>query len=172
MAEGEFALVRQILEAAVDLPAEWIGDHDMYVMLADVAASQHDLAGIQKYAPQAEVLAERYQHLLYQAITHRAWGVAYRLTGDYIQSDARLKKALNLFIRLDARWQAGRTLFELGELARASNELVAAQSWFAEALSAFEEMNAQIEVKRTWVELEELRFCLEKDGLSASNLPP
>jgi tetratricopeptide (TPR) repeat protein len=154
MAEGEFALVRQILEAALDLPAEWIGDHDMHVMLADVAANQQDLAGIQKYAPQAEVLAERYRHELYQAITHRVWGVAHRLTGDYTQSEAKLTKALNLFKKLNTRWQAGRTLFELGELAHARNKSAEAQRWFTEALSAFEEMNAQIDLKRTRTALE------------------
>lgn len=154
MAEGEFALVRQILEAALDLPAEWIGDHDMHVMLADVAASQQDLAGIQKYAPQAEVLAERYRHELYQAITNRAWGVAHRLNEDYVDSEAKLTKALELFGKLNTRWQAGRTLFELGELAHARNKSAEAQRWFTEALSAFEEMNAQIDLKRTRTALE------------------
>jgi tetratricopeptide (TPR) repeat protein len=165
MAEGEFALVRQILEAALDLPAEWIGDHDMHVMLADVAASQHDLAGIQKYAPQAEVLAERYQHELYQAITQRAWGVAHRLAGDYALSEAKLTKALELFRKLNTRWQAGRTLFELGELARARSAPVEAQRWFSEALSAFIEMNATLDARRTRAELEALKFTLKKDGL-------
>jgi tetratricopeptide (TPR) repeat protein len=165
MAEGEFALVRQILEAAVGLPAEWIGDHDMYVMLADVAASQHDLAGIQKYAPQAEVLAKRYQHKLYQAITHRAWGVANRLAGDYVLSEVKLMNALELFRELNTRWQAGRTLFELGELAHARNKSAEAQRWFTEALSAFEEMNAQIDAIRTRAELEGLKLILKKDGL-------
>ena len=156
MAEGEFALVRQILEAALDLPAEWIGDHDMYVMLADAAASQQDLAGIRKYAPQAEVLAERYQHKLYQAITQRAWGVACRLAGDYAQSEANLTKALDLFNRLDTRWQAGRTAFELGVLAGARGDPADAQSWFTKALSAFEEMNAVIDLKRTQAAIENL----------------
>jgi tetratricopeptide (TPR) repeat protein len=154
MAEGEFALVRQILEGALDLPAEWIGDHDMHVMLADVAASQRDLAGIQKYAPQAEELAGLYQHKLYQAITQRAWGVAHRLTGDYIKSEAKLTKALDLFRQMNTRWQVGRTLFEMGELARARSAPVEAQRWFSEALSEFEEMNAQIDVKRTRIAFE------------------
>ena len=38
MAEGEFALVRQILETALQTPSEWIGDYDLYAMLADAAA--------------------------------------------------------------------------------------------------------------------------------------
>jgi tetratricopeptide (TPR) repeat protein len=157
MAEGEFALVRQILEAALDLPAEWIGDHDMHVMLADLAASQQDLAGLQKYAPQAEVLAERHRHELYQAMTHRAWGVAHRLTGDYTQSEARLTKALDLFRELNTRWQAGRVLFELGELSRVRGEPLEARRWFTEALSAFEEMNAQIDLKHTRTALEAMQ---------------
>lgn len=165
MAEGEFALVRQILEAALNLPAEWIGDHDMHVMLADLAASQQDLAGIQKYAPQAEVLAERYRHELYQAITNRAWGVAHWLAGDYALSEAKLTKALELFGKLNTRWQVGRTLFELGELARNRRDPVEAQRWFTEALSVFEAMNAQINATRTRAELEGLKFNLKKDGL-------
>jgi tetratricopeptide (TPR) repeat protein len=136
----------------------------MYVMLADVAASQQDLAGIQKYEPQAEILAERYQHKLYQAITQRAWGVANRLAGEYAQSEVKLMNALKLFRELNTRWQAGRTLFDLGELSRVRGEPLKAQRWLAEALSAFEEMNAQIDATRTRAELEGLKFILKKDG--------
>jgi tetratricopeptide (TPR) repeat protein len=91
---------------------------------------------------------------LYQAITHRTWGVAYRLTGDYKQSEARLTKALDLFKQLNTRWQAGRVLFELGELSRVRGDPLEARCWFTDALSAFEEMNAQIDLKRTRTALE------------------
>ena len=128
----------------------------MYVMLADAAASQYDLAGIQKYAPQAGVLAERYQHKLYQAITQRAWGVAHRLSGDYAQSEVKLMNALKLFRELNTCWQVGQVFFELGELSCAWQKPLEAQRWFTEALAAFEEMKAQLDVMRTRAELERL----------------
>jgi len=37
MAEGEFALVRQHLEAALKLPGLWVGAHELYALLADAA---------------------------------------------------------------------------------------------------------------------------------------
>jgi hypothetical protein len=46
MAEGEFALVRQHLEGMLNQTAEWVGDHDLYAMLADAAAQQRDLAAL------------------------------------------------------------------------------------------------------------------------------
>jgi len=64
MAEGEFALVRQILETALQTPSEWIGDHDLYAMLADTAAQQRDEEALRHYAPLAEATAIRYGHML------------------------------------------------------------------------------------------------------------
>ncbi len=53
-----------------------------------------------------------------------------------------LKRALELFETLDTRWQVGRTLFELGELALSQTENQAAREYFSRALSAFEALGA------------------------------
>lgn len=111
-------------------------------MLADVAAQQRDLAALRHYAPLAEKLASRYGHVLYQAITHRAWGVAHRLAGEHTEANVRLNQALELFQTLDTRWQIGRTLSELGELAAARAETTTARDYYSRALTAFEEMKA------------------------------
>ena len=142
MAEGEFALVQKYLEIALDKTAAWVGEHDLYAMLADVAAQQRDAAGLEQYAPVAEELAARYDHKLYQAIAHRAWGVAHRLGGRGDDARVRLRRALELFETLDTRWQIGRTLFELGELALSQTENEVAHEHFSRALSAFEEIGA------------------------------
>lgn len=157
MAAGEFALARQNLEAALKTPSEWIGDHDLYAMLVDVAALQRDEATIWRYAPPAEELARRYSHRLYQAIAQRAWGVAYRLAGDYSEARVRLNQALELFSQLNTRWQIGRALFELGELAAAQANTVTAIDHFSRALAAFEEMRAASDVTRTRTALEGLK---------------
>jgi len=150
MAEGEFALVRKYSEIALGKTATWIGEHDLYAMLVDAAAQQGDAAGLEQYAPLAEELAVRYEHKLYQAIAQRAWGVAHRLAGRAVEAEARLKQALELFETLDTRWQIGRTLFELGELAlRSPTENEAAREYFSRALSAFEEMGAVPDATRT-----------------------
>jgi hypothetical protein len=128
MAEGEFAVVQQHLEQALQSTtpgfpevfniASWAGNHDLYVMLTDAAARHGDEALLRRYVPLAEGLAERYGHRLYQAIVHRAWGVAHRLAGEYPAAETRLQQALDLFGQLGTRWQTGRTLAEAGELAR------------------------------------------------------
>ena len=91
-------------------------DHEIYMTLTDTAAELRDVAALRKYAPELEELADRDHHKLYLAIAHRAMGVAHRLAGEQIEAETRLKQALELFAKLGARWQIGRTLFELGEL--------------------------------------------------------
>src|SRR5574341_168232 len=144
MAEGESALVRQHLEAALGKHVNTLGmpagDHDLYAMLVDVCAAQRDLDGLRRYAPQAEALAARYGHALYQAIAHRARGVLHRLAGEHAESEARLNRALELFRGLDTRWQIGRTFFELGELALAQKDSLTAQEHFSRALTTFDEL--------------------------------
>ncbi len=157
MGEGEFTLVRQHLDAAVGLSLSWVGDHDVYAALTDAASRQGDEAAIRQYAPEAEALAARYGHTLYRAIAHRAWGVAHRLAGEYVQADMRLHKALDLFNGLHTRWQIGRTLFELGELAAAQTDTAQARDFFAGALAAFQEMRAAPDAQRTEAALASLQ---------------
>jgi len=57
MAEGEFVLVQEYLEIALNKTAAWVGEHDLYAMLADTAVRRRDEAGLQKYAPLAEEFA-------------------------------------------------------------------------------------------------------------------
>jgi hypothetical protein len=64
-AGGEFALAKKQLEealAAASQPVKWgtgAHEHDLYVILSDIAAQQRDLAAIREYAPIAEQLALR-----------------------------------------------------------------------------------------------------------------
>ena len=158
MGQGEFALVRQELEIAFGQSAEfdYVGDHDVHTALVDVAALQRDEAAIRAYAPGAEALAIRYEHKLYQAIICRAWGVAHRLAGEYSQAEEHLSRALGLLGEVGARWQLGRTHFELGELAVARGNRAKAHASFAQALADFEFMRAMPDVTRTRAALEAL----------------
>ncbi|HEX8992553.1 MAG TPA: hypothetical protein VF784_12815 [Anaerolineales bacterium] len=122
-----------------------------------MAVLERDESGIRQYAPQAEELAVRYGHTLYQAIADRAWGVAHRLAGEYAESERRLKLALDLFRGLNARWQIGRTLFELGELGAVQGHAAEARNYFTGALAAFQEMRAAPDAKRTEAALEKLK---------------
>jgi hypothetical protein len=148
LAEGEFALATQALELALTSHTEWIGDHDLYAMLADAAAQQRDEIALRRYAPLIEEMALRYGHLLYQAISHRAWGVAHRLAGEYTASERRLQQALDIF-HTRTRWQLGRTHFEWGELAAAQGDTVAAHDHFTQAQRAFAAMQAAPDLART-----------------------
>ena len=149
MAEGEFVLVRKYLEIALNKTAAWVGEHDLYALLADVAAQQRDESALQKYAPLAEEFASHYDHKLYQAIAHRAFGVAHRLAGQYPEAEIRLNRALELFQKLETHWQIGRTFTELGEVARSRAENTAAREHFSHALSAFEVISALPDAVRT-----------------------
>jgi tetratricopeptide (TPR) repeat protein len=152
MAEGEFALIREYGEAGLIRPSRgWatFGDHDLYSLLADAAAQQRDEAALQKYAPLAEEFASRYDHKLYRAIAHRAWGVSHRLAGQYAESQIRFDKALEIFQQMNTRWQIGRTLFELGELDAARADNTAALEHFSLGLNAFEGIGAVLDAGRT-----------------------
>lgn len=154
MAEGEFALVQKYLEIAINKTASWVGEHDVYAMLADAAALQRDEASLRKYAPLAEESASRYDHKLYLAVAHRAWGAAHRLAGQYAESQVRFDKALEIFRQLGTRWQIGRTLSELGELAVERGDHKAARQHFTGALSEFEVLSASPDAVRTREKLE------------------
>src|SRR4051812_20528806 len=110
MGEGEFALVRQELEMAFGQSEqyEYVGDHDVHTAMVDVASLQRDEAAIRAYAPAAEDLAIRHEHMLYRGIIARAWGVAHTLAGEYDQAEARLAQALTVFGEMGTRWQIGR----------------------------------------------------------------
>jgi tetratricopeptide (TPR) repeat protein len=146
MAEGEFALMQQHLEAALKLSSAdddvQGGNHDIYALLVDSAAQQRDPAGLQKYAALAEETAKSIDHKLHLAIAQRAWGVAHTLAGDYPQAEARFKQALEIFSAYPAPWQIGRTLYELGELTRLQEKTEQARDYYSHALSAFEELRA------------------------------
>lgn len=144
------------MEVSLHSSSAWIADHDIYATLVDMAVLQRDEAAIRQHAPQAEQLARRYGHTLYLAIAHRAWGVAHRLAGEYPEAEARLNQALELFNGLNTRWQMGRTLFELGELASAQKNIPAAREYFGHAQVAFEEMRAAPDAVRTQAALERL----------------
>jgi tetratricopeptide (TPR) repeat protein len=157
MAEGEFALIREYGEAGLIRPSKgWaaFGDHDLYSLLADAAAQQRDEAALQKYAPLAEEFAARHDHKLYRAIAHRAWGVAHRLAGQFAESQIRFDQALEIFQQMNTRWQIGRTLFELGELAVARADKIIAREYFTRALSEFEMLDALPDIIRTHEKLE------------------
>jgi hypothetical protein len=86
--------------------------------------------------------------MLYLAIAHRAWGVAHRLAGEWPAAQARLDQAMALFESLETRWQLGRTLFELGQLAQAQDQPARAREHFKAAMRAFEILRAAPDAAR------------------------
>jgi tetratricopeptide (TPR) repeat protein len=125
-------------------------------MLVDVAAEQRDLEAIHQYAPVAEELAIRYDHKLYRGIVQRARGVAYLLEGEYEQAEARFRQALDLFEGLATRWQIGRTLMELGELAYLRGDVHSARESYSAALVHFEPLGAKPDAARAQAALDTL----------------
>jgi tetratricopeptide (TPR) repeat protein len=123
-------------------------EHIVYMMLVDAAARARDEKTIRKFAPQLEELAQRDDHQPYLAVAHRAWGIAYRLAGEYQQAEERLQKALGIFEKLGTPWQIGRTLYELGELALDQTDGAAARNYFEQAGGLFEELGARSDLAR------------------------
>ena len=160
MAEGEFALVKDYLEAASKKPLTTrglpINDTELYFMLADLAVLQRDEVALRQYAPLAEEMAVRDGHMLFQASAQRALGVLHRLTGDYVQAEDHLLQALQIFDVLETKWQLGRTLVELAELATARTDYAQARDYFVRALESFTEMGAKPDMERTQYALDSL----------------
>lgn len=131
-------------------------DHEIYMTLADTAMELRDMEALRSYAPALETLASRDEHRLYLAIAHRALGVAHRLAVEHEEAENHLRQALSLFTKVGARWQIGRTLFELGEnhLTRSHEK---AREYYSQALGAFEEMQAVRHAERTRAALSALR---------------
>ncbi|HEX8991954.1 MAG TPA: hypothetical protein VF784_09770, partial [Anaerolineales bacterium] len=89
-------------------------------------------------------------------IAHRAWGVAHTLAAEYSQADTRFQQALEIFAAYPAPWQIGRTLFEMGELARLQGKMEQARDCFSRALRTFDELRAAPYAARTRAALENL----------------
>jgi hypothetical protein len=68
--------------------------------------------------------------------------VAHRLAGEWAAARDGLEQALGLFESLGTRWQAGRTLFEMGELAQDQDQRARAREYYSAALRALEVMRA------------------------------
>lgn len=124
-------------------------EHIVYMMLVDSAVRAGNEKTIRQYAPQLEELALRDDHKPYLAVAHRAFGVAHRMAEEYPEAETRLEKALEIFEKLGTRWQIGRTLFEMGELALAMSNGEAAQGYFSRAQDLFEELGAGPDASRT-----------------------
>jgi tetratricopeptide (TPR) repeat protein len=131
-------------------------EHIVYMMLVDSATRAGDEDTIRNFVPKLEELALRDDHKPYLAVAHRAWGVAHRLAGEYSDAETRLEQALELFEEIGTRWQVGRTLFEMGELAMAKINGGAAHSYFSRAQDVFEEIGAKPDMMRTKAKIESL----------------
>jgi tetratricopeptide (TPR) repeat protein len=147
-AKGEFALVIGSLEQALEQAGQPVNAgtmahlHGVYMGIVDTAAEARDLETLRKYTPTLEELARRDGHRLYLAVARRAWGVAWRLSGEREEAEANFSQALETFRAYGARWQIGRTLAELGELAQAGGNITSARDCYTQALAEFEALRA------------------------------
>ena len=130
-------------------------DHEIYMILTDAAVELRDADAISNYAPELERLAARDDHRLYLAIAQRALGAAHLVSGERAAAENYFKDALGLFMKLGARWQIGRTLYELGELYLAQSR-EKAREYYSQALGMFEEIQAVPNVDRTRAVLDSL----------------
>jgi len=124
-------------------------DHDVYALLTDSAAQRRDLGALERYAPRLEELASRDGHRLYQAVAHRALGIASRLKGDFSEAETLFGIALSLFEDLDTRWQTGITIFEMAELDQARSDSAGRKDHLSRALTIFEDIGARPDAERT-----------------------
>ena len=152
MAGGEFALVKQHLQSIGLKPDIRRGmpvtDSVLYYMLADLAVLERDRAHLRRYAPKALEMAGRDGHALFQASAHRALGVMHRLAGEVKESETNLRLALQMFAELNTRWQLGRTIVELAELAVDQADDENARGLYLKAIDAFDAMGALPDLKR------------------------
>ncbi|MBL8163944.1 MAG: tetratricopeptide repeat protein [Anaerolineae bacterium] len=157
-AEGEFALVTQYMERALQSPLWFWGKFNLYALLIDTAAQQRDLEALRQYIVPAEESALQNDHRLYLGVAYRSKGIMYRLMSDYQDAELWLTKALEIFEKLETRWQIGRTFYELGELARLQDNTTAAYSYYSKALANFEALGAAPDANRTRTALDRLNI--------------
>jgi tetratricopeptide (TPR) repeat protein len=131
-------------------------EHIIYMMLVDSAAMAADMATLRKYTPKLYDLARRDSHRPYLAVAERARGIAHRLAGEYDEAEERLKRALDFFTEIEANWQLGRTLFEMGELELARSNPELAEDYLDQALSAFERVRDNPDITRTRAAIKQL----------------
>ena len=142
-AAGEFAQTNQILEKALRHTSEWVGDHDIYAVLVDMAADRREQEELWRLAPLADESARRYNHQLYIGVALRSWGVLHLLQKEYEQADTRFKQAADIFEKLGTKWQLGKTYTAWGELARERGQESIASALLQKAKSAFRELRSQ-----------------------------
>jgi tetratricopeptide (TPR) repeat protein len=147
-AAGEFAQTKQVLEIALRHTSEWVGDHDIYASLVDMAVDERDLDALREFAPLAEETAARYGHQLYLGVAHRAWGAQHSILGEYEQAAKRFEQALTVFEALGTRWQAGKTWVEWGEMEEKRGAILQAKEKIALTLEIFEEVRAHPAIQR------------------------
>lgn len=154
-AKGEFAEVKKRLEPAIELSGQPVKrgtmahKHIVYMMLVDSAAMENDTDTVLKFGPLLEELAMRDQHMPYLAIAYRSYGVVHKVKKEYEQAIARYHQALEIFDGLGMTWQKGRTLYELGDLAKRAGENGKAEEYLAKALELFEGLKAKPDIERT-----------------------
>lgn len=154
-AEGEFALVQEQLQAALPRAGQPVKrgsmahQHDVLSLLVEASARLVNLAGLEEYLPQLEQLAVRDTHKLYVPLARRARGVAHRMAGKHEPARADLRAALEQFAGQGMRWQAGRTLLELGELTRSSGDENGARAYYTQALAEFSALGAKPDIERS-----------------------
>jgi len=142
MAEGEFALLPNHLEAALQRSPRLArygsaaSDLDLYVLYAELGAQQGG-PDSQAHAVRALEAADRLGHPLYQAIALRALGVAHRRDGAWAEADVCLSKALAQFQAVPAKWQAARTLVECTKLEQDQGHIAQAHMTAQLALREF-----------------------------------
>lgn len=157
-AEGEFALVTQYMEKALQSPLWFWGKFNLYALLIDTAAQQRNLEALRQYIVPAEESALQNDHHLYIGVAYRAKGVMYRLMDDYREAELWLTKALEIFEKLETRWQIGRTFYELGELAHLQDNTIAAREHYSHSLANFEAIGAMPDANRTRIALDTLNI--------------
>ena len=164
LAEGEFALVQEELEAALSLSGQPVKrgtmahEHIVYMMLTDTAAQMGDAGETERYLSKLEPLAQRDDHRPYQAVAQRARGIVHRLKGEHDEAESHLIQALDLFGDFNAAWQIGRTHCELAELEIARADQKKAYDHYERALVAFERIQALPDLKRTRSALEAIEL--------------
>jgi tetratricopeptide (TPR) repeat protein len=149
VAQGEFAQVKFHVQQALGMTGEWVGDHDLYALLADIAAQERDLAGLEAYTAHAEATSAQAGHMLYQGVAARARGILLTLQGNFIEAEEHLNRSYSILANLGTRWQIGRTLYELGSAAATQGNHTKAKELFTSALAEFEQLGAAPDAAKT-----------------------
>lgn len=147
----DWTTARRRLEHGLNL----LEQHGIEDFLAEVQAAmgrlclgEGDATAALAWGRKALDAAQTLEMQLEAGLAHRVLGLAYRAQGDLTQAEEHLKRSLAVLESVEHRHEIGRTLVQLARVCEDENRLEEARAQMNCAISVFQELGAQSDLRR------------------------